>query len=65
MRMVLLFPDWTPEQRMESFWPFNIQHALLNADKLEVHCSKGVWSTAPALEIAVTPSPHNAMHLLK
>lgn len=54
LRMVLLFPDWTPRQRMANFWPFNIQNPILNADKLEVHYRKGIWSTSPAPDRAVT-----------
>nr|WP_295770034.1 histidine phosphatase family protein [Rhodoferax sp.] len=54
LRTVLLFPGWTPRQRMANFWPFNIQNPILNADKLEVHYRKGIWSTAPALQSAVT-----------
>ena len=65
LRMVLLFPDWTARQRMANFWPFNIQHPILNADKLEVHCHKGMWSTAPPPANAVTSSLHNAVQLLK
>ena len=65
MRTVLLFPDWPPKQRMANFWPFNIQHPILNADKLEVHCHKGIWSTAPVLESAVTLPSHNVAYPMK
>ena len=65
MRTVLFCPDWIPEQRMANFWPFNIQHLILNADKREVHCHKGEWSTALARGRAVTSPPHNTLHLLK
>lgn len=65
LRMVLLFPQWTPRQRMANFWPFNIQNPILNADKLEVHYRNGIWSTAPAPAGTVTLPSHNAVHLLK
>jgi broad specificity phosphatase PhoE len=64
LRMVLLFPHWTPKQRMANFWPFNIQHPILNADKLEVHYSQRIWSTAPVPDHVVTWTSQNAVHPL-
>lgn len=45
MRLSLLFPHWTAEQKMAHFWSFNTQHPVLNADKLELLYTHGTWKT--------------------
>lgn len=45
MRVLLLYPQWTPKEKMAHFWAFNTQHPVLNADKVEVRYVDGTWST--------------------
>lgn len=45
VRVALLYPQWTAQQQMAHFWPFNTAHPILNTDKLEVTLHDGRWST--------------------
>jgi len=45
VRVSLLHPQWTSQQRMAHFWPFNAQYPILNVDRLEVRYADGCWTT--------------------
>lgn len=45
MRVLLLYPQWSAKEKMAHFWAFNIQHPVLNADKVAVQYVDGTWST--------------------
>ena len=48
-RVCLLHPEWTAQQKMAHFWPFNTQHPILNTDLLELTLEAGTWRT-PGVE---------------
>lgn len=45
VRLSLLYPTWSARQKMAHFWPFNVEHPILNADQLEACFTAGRWST--------------------
>lgn len=46
VRVSLLYPDWTSQQKMAHFWPFNTKYPFLNTEQLEVRWTDGRWLTA-------------------
>lgn len=45
VRVSLLNSDWTSQQRMAHFWPFNSRYPILNVDQLEARYANGRWTT--------------------
>ena len=44
VRVSLLYSDWTSQQKMAHFWPFNAKYPILNTDQLEVRWADGRWT---------------------
>ena len=55
LRVLLLFPTWTVQQKMAHFWSFNTQNPILNADKMEAHYAHSTWTMAHAVAPAASP----------
>lgn len=52
IRVSLLNPKWTSQQKMAHFWPFNGRHPVLNIERLEVHYIDACW-TMPKREFPI------------
>jgi hypothetical protein len=46
LRIALLYPQWTAEQRMAHFWDFDSRHPILNTAQLEACYHEGAWHLA-------------------
>lgn len=46
VRLVVSYPQWTPQEQMRNFWSFNARHSIGNTGLLEVSFKAGTWKTA-------------------
>lgn len=46
VRVSLLNPGWTSQQKMAHFWPFNEKHPVLNIERFEVNYINACWTMA-------------------
>lgn len=43
LRLTLLYPHWSAQEQMRSFWPFNERHPILNTARMELERVDQVW----------------------